>query len=349
MKVRYKNGKAVASIYSKEEHGISINDMDKDAIFVVKKLVDNGFDSYIVGGSVRDLLLGKSPKDFDVVTQATPRQVHKLFKNSRNIGRRFKIVHVIFGEKIIEVSTFRSLQDHVAGNDNIFGTIEEDSQRRDFSINSLYFNPFDETIIDFTNSYDDFRKKKIRSLIPLNRTFEEDPVRMIRAIKYSVTTGFKMENKLKRAIRHNASNLSKVGSSRLTEELTKILSSSYSSLIFKELNRFGLLVYILPCLSVYASFPNVYDSLSNLDQMIKSNKKAISKAQMYLYLVLPLITTSSVSQKSYNERCKDIVRQIKVALTPCTPANIDIDNAAKLYLSMNKITNSKVNNSKKSK
>ena len=157
MKVRYKNGSdgvcAVARIYSKEEHGIDRSLIDRDSVAVVSRLVSSGFESYLVGGAVRDLLLGKTPKDFDVATSASPRQVHRLFRNSRIIGRRFRIVHVAFGNKIIEVSTFRSIKDHEENRDNQFGTIEEDASRRDFSINSLYYDPAEETsIILFPNA-----------------------------------------------------------------------------------------------------------------------------------------------------------------------------------------------------
>lgn len=330
MRTRYINGKASINIYSREEHGILFKDIDKDAVSIVTRLRMNGFESYIVGGAIRDLMLGRKPKDFDVVTQATPKSIHKLFRNSRIIGRRFKIVHVCFGNKIIEVSTFRSLKDHSQGNDNIFGSIEEDAQRRDFSINSLYYDPEEETILDFNSSMADFRNKKIRSLIPLNSTFTEDPVRLIRAVKFSVTTGFSMTFGLKIAIKKYASQLSRVGSSRLTEELNKILSSGMSSNIIYQLNKYHLLVYILPCLSVYGSFPEIYKSLEKLDNKIQKSKKSVNKSLMYLALTEPLLNNNE-DLKTFKEFQKDIIRQIKVFLTPNSPANICIEEAAKIY------------------
>lgn len=330
MRTRYVNGKASINIYSREEHGILLKDIDKDAVSIVTRLRMNGYDSYIVGGAIRDLMLGRKPKDFDVVTQATPKTVHKIFRNSRIIGRRFKIVHVCFGNKVIEVSTFRSLKDHSQGNDNIFGTIEEDAKRRDFSINSLYYDPDEETVLDFNSSMVDFKNRKIRSLIPLSSTFIEDPVRMIRAVKFSVTTGFSMTFGLKIAIRKYSSQLSRVGSSRLTEELNKILSSGKSSSIIYALNKYHLLVYILPCLSVYGSFPDIYKSLERLDNQIQKSKKAVNKSHMYLALTEPLLNNDD-EIKTFKEFQKDIIRQIKVFLTPNSPANICIEEAAKIY------------------
>ena len=159
MFIRYKKGAggldAVAQVYSREENKIDPALIDRNAVSVVRRLTGAGYESYIVGGAVRDLLLGRIPKDFDVATAASPRQVHKLFYNSRIIGRRFRLVHITFGNEIIEVSTFRSTKDHDYSNDNQYGTIEEDSTRRDFTINSLYYDPIKGNLIDFNNAMED--------------------------------------------------------------------------------------------------------------------------------------------------------------------------------------------------
>lgn len=340
MLIRYKNGSdgldAVARIYSKDEHKINPALVDKDAVKVIERLNEFGFESYLVGGAVRDLLLGRIPKDFDVATAASPRQVHKLFYNSRIIGRRFKIVHISFGQKIIEVSTFRSTKEHEFDSDNEFGTIEEDAARRDFSINSLYYNPTDETLIDFNNSMEDFKNRKLVSLIPLNKTFIEDPVRMVRAIKYSVTTGFSMSFRLRQSIKHYAPELSRISTSRMTEEVNKILASGCSSEIISKLNSFKLLVYILPAISIYADFPQINQSLHELDlevQAAKSNpqEKRVTKAKMYLALVKPLISKNE-EVNSPQEYFQDTFRQIKVLLSPITPPNYEIESACALYL-----------------
>ena len=343
MKVRYKSGSdgvcAVANIYSKEEHGIDSSLIDRDAVSVVSRLVSSGFESYIVGGAVRDLLLGRTPKDFDVATSASPRQVHRLFRNSRIIGRRFRIVHVAFGSKIIEVSTFRSTKEHEENRDNQFGTIEEDSSRRDFSINSLYYDPADETVIDFNNSMEDFMQKRITSLIPLGRTFNDDPVRMLRAVKYRVTTGFRFRFGISGAIKAHAPLLQTVSSSRLTEELNKILASGFSAPIIRELKRYRFLVYILPCYSVHISNKGVLESLEDLDCRIQEQKRnpgspEIPRSVQYLALCEPLIAVPEENM-SPSERMKDILRQIKVLLSPNTPPNYELENSAKLFMKNN--------------
>ena len=327
---------AVAKVYSQQEHGIDPNLVDSDAINVIERLVSKGYESYLVGGAVRDLLLGRRPKDFDVVTAASPRAVHRLFSRSMVVGRRFKIVHVIFGKKIIEVSTFRSLDEHEANNDNTFGTIEEDCKRRDYSINSLYYDPINETLIDFTNALEDFKNKRLVSLIPLNKTFIEDPVRMIRGVKYAVKTGFKMSLRLRLAIRYYAPELEKISSSRMTEEINKILASGKSSEIFKALYDFGLLSYMLPCLSVYGKYPQLYESLSTLDKkinepMTEAKRLSFPKAIMYLALVHPFIADNP-ELKENKEIFFDTLRQVKVLLSPITPPRFELESTSIMHM-----------------
>ena len=339
MLIRYKNGKngldAVARVYSSEENNIDRSMVDRSAITVLKRLNDAGYESYLVGGAVRDMILGRRPKDFDIATAASPRQVHKLFYNSRIIGRRFRLVHISFGDQIIEVSTFRSIKEHEGPTDNEFGTIEEDSSRRDFTINSLYYDPIKGNLIDFNNALNDFRDKKIVSLIPLNKTFVEDPVRMVRAVKYSVTTGFKIPFQLSMAIRHYAPLIAEVSTSRMTEEVNKILASGCSSQIFERLHQYKLLVYMLPAISVYAAFPQMFESLKTLDQQIEKakegNAKQVTKAQMYLALVKCFITRNE-DLFTGMEIFSDTLRQIKVLLSPITPPNYEIESAASLYM-----------------
>ena len=330
---------AVAKVYSQKEHGIDPNLVDGDAVSVIERLVSKGYESYLVGGAVRDLMLGRRPKDFDVVTSASPRAVHRIFARSMVVGRRFKIVHVIFGKKIIEVSTFRSLDEHEANNDNTFGTIEEDCKRRDYSINSLYYDPINETLIDFTNALDDFKNKRLVSLIPLNKSFIEDPVRMIRGVKYSVTTGFKMSLKLRLAIRYYAPELEHISSSRMTEEINKILASGKSSEIFKALYDFGLLSYMLPCLSVYGKYPQLYDSLITLDKKInepmsEAKRMSFPKAIMYLALVHPFIADNP-ELKETKDIFHDTLRQVKVLLSPITPPRFELESTSIMHMRMN--------------
>lgn len=330
--------RAVATVYSQKEHGIDPDLIDNDAIEVIERLVERGYESYIVGGAVRDLLLGRKPKDFDVATAASPRAVHNIFGKSMIIGRRFKIVHVIFGKKIIEVTTFRSLEDHAINNDNVYGTIEEDCKRRDYSINSLYYDPLNCTVIDFTKAMKDFKKKRIVSLIPLNKTFIEDPVRMIRGVKYTVTTGFSMSFRLRHAIKKYAPYLQTVSTSRMTEEINKILSCDMSSPIFKSLYEYGLLSYMLPCIAVYGKYPQLYESLDKLDSKIKEmtddvKKQTCTKAVMYLALVYPFIADSKELTNT-KEIFNDTLRQIKVLLSPMTPPRYELESTSAMYLRM---------------
>ncbi len=327
----------VARIYSSKEHTVRNSQIDKDALWAIRKIQAQGAEAYIVGGAVRDMLLGRKPKDFDIATSLSPRQVQKLFWNARIIGRRFRIVHLYFNhDKIIEVTTFRSDEENFEeGNNNIFGTIEQDAKRRDFSINSLYYNPQNGQLLDFNNAMPDFKKRVIRSLIPLEYSFSEDPVRMLRAIKYHVTTGFSLKWDVKRAIKRNSENLSHVSTSRLTEEVSKILNSGCTRSIFSEMKKYKLLSYLLPCLSVYIGYPEVDRALDVMDEYVRECKREnrdIEKSVLFSRFLKPLIVLDHPQDLSSEERQKEVFRQIKVLLSPMTPPNYEIERAAELIL-----------------
>ena len=341
MFTRYKTegGKEVivARIYSSSEHTVRNSQIDKDALWAIRKIQGQGAEAYIVGGAVRDMLLGRKPKDFDIATSLSPRQVQKLFWNARIIGRRFRIVHLYFNhDKIIEVTTFRSDEENFEeGNNNIFGTIEQDAKRRDFSVNSLYYNPQNGQLLDFNNAMQDFKKRKIRILIPLSYSFSEDPVRMIRAIKYHVTTGFDLKFDVKRAIKRNCSKLSHVSTSRLTEELGKILSSGSAEQIFTEMHKYRLLAYLLPCLAMYIEYPEIRKALSEMDDYARKMKKegeSLDRAVIFSRLLKPLIVLESPEAMSQDERMKEVFRQIKVFISPMTPPNYEIEKSAEIIL-----------------
>ncbi len=341
MLIRYKqddqgHSVPIAKIYTPDEHAIDPVLIDNDAFWAVKKLQQSGAETYIVGGAVRDLMLGRKPKDFDIATSASPRQIQRMFWNARIIGKRFKLVHLVFRDKILEVSTFRSGEEAEEGNNNIFGTIEQDAKRRDFSINSFYYDPVSGQLLDFNNALEDFKKKRIRSLIPLNTTFKEDPVRMIRAVKYSVTTGFRLKFDVRLAIRKYANELSRTSTSRLTEEVNKILASGCSAEIFEELQKYKLLVFMLPCFSVYSNFPQVRSSLRQLDEQVGASKlgerEEVARGDMIKALVAPLIVFDD-SITSSDERFKDTFRQVKVLISPMTPSNYEIEVACEHLLS----------------
>ncbi|MDC7246265.1 MAG: poly(A) polymerase [Sphaerochaetaceae bacterium] len=323
----------IATIYNQEEHDIQLGKVDVDAVWVVKKLTQNGHSAYIVGGAVRDLLLDKVPKDFDITTSATPRQIHKLFYNARIIGKRFKLVHLTFKDKIIEVSTFRSGEENPKIPSDVYGTIEQDAKRRDFTLNALYYNPLDGHILDFNDSMKDIRKGKVKSVLPLSESFIEDPVRMIRAVKYSVSTQFSLAFDIKRAIRRDAHHLNRISSSRITEEVMKILASGNSSRMIGTLQKYRLLIYILPSISTHPNFESVLRSLESLDESIRSfssskGKKVISRSDMLYALVRALVTDVRDEAESEREFYQKIFLRVKEYIAPITPANYDVEHAA---------------------
>lgn len=249
MRIRYstgENGKRIkkAVVYTQDEHGINFSDIDSDAVGVVIRLKASGHEAYIVGGAVRDLILGKKPKDFDIVCDASPAKIKKIFRNARIIGHRFRLVHVYFGPKIFEVSTFRSLLD--SPESNIFGSIDEDVLRRDFTFNALFYDPQQQIVVDYVGGMKDIRSRRIRPIIPLNMIFSGDPVRMLRAVKYSVITGFPLSMKIRWKIRRQAALLASVSPSRLTEEINKIIHSSQAGSIVARLEELGLYQYLQP-------------------------------------------------------------------------------------------------------
>jgi poly(A) polymerase len=249
LRIRYgaeKNGKPVkkAVVYTQNEHGINFSDVDSDAVYITERLRANGFETYIVGGAVRDLMLRKKPKDFDIVSEASPTRIKRIFRNARVIGRRFRLVHVYFGTKIFEVSTFRSLKDGPTG--NTYGTVEEDMLRRDFSLNALLYDPGKKVVVDYVGGMKDIQNKLMRPIIPLSFIFKDDPVRMIRAVKYAATTGFKIPLALRWKIKKQALLLAPVSPSRLTEEIFKVIHSTDAARIIESLENFGLYEYLQP-------------------------------------------------------------------------------------------------------
>src|SRR4249920_2360158 len=195
----------------RDQHNVSRRDISPNALRVLYRLREGGFDAYLVGGAVRDLLIGGHPKDFDVATSATPEQVKSLFRNCRLIGRRFRLAHVIYGREIIEVATFRSNADDGSGDrethdegrllrDNVYGTLEDDAIRRDFTANALYYTIEDFSVRDFVGGYDDVRAGVLRLIGDIDERLTEDPVRMLRAVRLSAKLGLKIEDKLAAAI-----------------------------------------------------------------------------------------------------------------------------------------------------
>jgi poly(A) polymerase len=226
--------------------------IDPDAMKVVRRLLQAGHEAFLVGGCVRDLYLGRSPKDFDVATSATPEAIRKAFRNSRVIGRRFKLAHVFFGPKIIETSTFRTVpqqaddDDPLITHDNEWGTVEDDARRRDFTINGLFYDVESRKIVDFVDGIEDLDRGVVRTIGDPVLRFREDPVRMIRAIKFAARLDFEIEPGTWQALLEVASDIVRSSRARLLEEIYKLLRSGASRRCFELLLEAGLLHRIMP-------------------------------------------------------------------------------------------------------
>jgi poly(A) polymerase len=332
--VRYskdKSGRArrQAVIYTADEHSIQPDRIDADAVKITRRLHSSGHHAYIVGGAVRDLLIGNEPKDFDIATDAQPNRIRRLFRNSRVIGKRFRLVHIFFGAKIVEVSTFRS--ENSAGFQNEYGEIEEDAFRRDFTLNALYYNPADERIIDYVGGVKDIRDRKIRPLIPLDRIFEEDPVRIIRAIKYQVSTGFTLDRRLRRQIKRSTGLLAATPASRMTEEVFKILLSGNASGIFRESIALKFFIHMIPLVAELAASDAGYRQrllarLADLDAEV-SIAGEDRRSRAIAYLCGDYLFEHTETGRAERISFPDAFAEIKRLLRPLVPANKDVEMA----------------------
>jgi poly(A) polymerase len=325
-----------ALVYTQEEHGINNSDVDPQAIFIVERLCANGFESYIVGGAVRDLILGKKPKDFDIVSAANPARIKRIFRNARVIGNRFRLVHVYFGPKIFEVSTFRSIKDGPTS--NTFGTIEEDVLRRDFTVNALFYDPVKQVVVDFVGGMKDIKNKKIRPIIPVSHIFTDDPVRMIRAIKYGAATGFELPFSLRLKIRQYSFLLSEVSASRLTEEILKIIHSSQAGRIVEDLDNAGLYRYLQPqAAALFKTKPGYKEQY--LEAMASLNQEgwrglpgeALSALiRDYLEDAADWKGDRGDPAPSLTERYKAAFMAARKFVLPMNPPRLELDHAIKL-------------------
>jgi poly(A) polymerase len=249
------NHKLTPLIISRSEHPISRKMISEEALKVLYRLHRHGFLAYLVGGSVRDLLLGKVPKDFDVATNAHPHEINTLFKNSRSIGRRFRLVQIYFkGGKTIEVSTFRSrsvfeeidTEDGDIIRADSFGTPEEDALRRDITINGLFYNIADFSIIDYIGGMIDLQRQVIRTIGDPNERFQQDPVRMIRVIRHTARTGFSIEDSTYQAIIRHRNEIRKCSPSRVRDEFIRDLKEGVAQSPLNLMLRTGLLFSLFP-------------------------------------------------------------------------------------------------------
>jgi poly(A) polymerase len=245
-------------IIPRGEHTISRADISRAAVKVLYRLKDSGYQAFLVGGGVRDLLLGKDPKDFDIATDARPEEVRALFSNSRLIGRRFRLAHVRFGREIIEVATFRSTGDgseqdghviHESGriiSDNVYGDIDDDAHRRDFTINALYYNIADFTVWAFAHGMEDLKRRELRLIGDPERRYREDPVRMLRAARFAAKLDFNVHPDAATPIPAMAVLIDGVPPARLFDEFLKMFQAGYALKSYQQLRRLGLFEHLFP-------------------------------------------------------------------------------------------------------
>ena len=248
-------------VYKRPEHCISRKNIDPDALRVLYRLSQLGFTAYLVGGGVRDLLMGREPKDFDVGTSAKPNEVKRAFRNCFLVGRRFRLAHVRFGEKVIETATFRQnsqtvgeIIEHAAEGpfeDNTFGTPETDAYRRDFTVNGLFYDIKDFSVIDWVGGMKDLEKKVIRAIGDPDIRFQEDPVRMMRAIKFSSRLGFKIEKRTAAAMKKHHACILTAAVPRVCEEVFRLFTYAHSAEAFRAMYEYGMLGDLVPSLGKF--------------------------------------------------------------------------------------------------
>lgn len=295
-----------------ELHGVRREHISPAARKVCDTLQDAGYKAYVVGGAVRDLIAGIDPKDYDVATDATPEQVRHLFRRSRIIGRRFRIVHVMSGAETIEVSTFRTSQDGDTTtdehgrilHDNTWGNQEEDAIRRDFTVNALYFDPRAETITDYHHGVADLQQKTLRMIGDPKVRYREDPVRMLRAVRLAAKLGLSIDPAARHPIREMADLLENVPAARLFDEMLKLLTSGNAVACLKQLREEGLHEGLLPMLDVILDQPMgerfIWLALENTDSRVRAGKP-ISPGFLFATLLWHEVLANWNARKANNE------------------------------------------------
>ncbi|MCK5697298.1 MAG: polynucleotide adenylyltransferase PcnB [Gammaproteobacteria bacterium] len=282
-------------IIQKKNHSIKKEAISNNALKVLYRLNEAGYQAYLVGGAVRDLLLGKQPKDFDVATNARPDEVKALFRNCRLIGRRFRLAHILYGRDLIEVATFRGPHDgkniHRANQnkegritrDNVYGSLEEDAVRRDFTINALYYNIKDESIVDLTRGINDLNDHTIRMIGDTETRYKEDPVRMLRAIRFAAKLDFKMEQQTHDLIFKLSDLLNDIPVARLFDETLKLFQGGYGCKCFFLLREYNIFTLLFPmteaAILTEAEANNNQDTLNIIEQALINTDDRITQGK----------------------------------------------------------------------
>jgi poly(A) polymerase len=298
---------------AREKHGLSRDAISPAAAKVCAVLQDAGFSGYVVGGAVRDLLLGIVPKDFDIATDARPEQIKPLFRRAFIIGRRFRLVHVMLGPETVEVSTFRSADPDTSEKDehgrvlrdNVFGSQEDDARRRDFSVNALYFDPATEEVVDFHGGLADLKKRVMRVIGDPATRYREDPIRMLRAVRLAAKLGLTIDAATREPIADMAPLLERVPPARLFDEMLKLLLSGHASACLRQLREVGLHKGVLPLLDVILEQPLgerfVTLALAQTDERVQTDRP-VSPAFLFAALLWHEVLAAWKAREKRGER-----------------------------------------------
>jgi poly(A) polymerase len=295
------------------KHGLGPEALSPAAQKTCTVLREAGFPAYVVGGAVRDLLLGITPKDFDVATSAKPEEIKPLFRRALIIGRRFRLVHVMMGQETIEVSTFRAADPETAEKDehgrvlrdNVFGSQAEDARRRDFTVNALYYDPASEEVVDFHGGLADLKKRVLRVIGDPQTRYREDPVRMLRAVRLAAKLGFTLDAATREPIRSMAPLMDRVPPARLFDEMLKLLLSGHASACLRSLREVGLHKGLLPLLDVILEQPLgerfVTLALAQTDERVTTDRP-VSPAFLFAALLWHEVLAASKARQARGER-----------------------------------------------
>lgn len=298
---------ATPVVIPRDRHTISRKQIPEHALKVLYRLHNEGFEAYLVGGCVRDMLLGITPKDFDVATNAKPEQVRNLFRNCRLVGRRFRLAHIVFGRDVIEVATFRGhhtdeedehhddkkskRNDHgMLVRDNVYGSIEEDAQRRDFTVNALYYNIADFSIVDFANGVRDIEAGVLRMIGEPIERYREDPVRMLRAVRFATKLNMRLDDSVSKPLKECAALLQNIPPARLFDEVLKLFAAGKGVANFEMLSDYHLFQQLFPMLKSYLNAPDqppyqmIHKTFADTDSRIRNDQR-ITPAYLFAALL----------------------------------------------------------------
>jgi poly(A) polymerase len=311
-------------VISRPEHNVSRQLLDSDAVRILYRLSNAGYEAYVVGGAIRDMLRGRVPKDIDIATDASPNEIRRIFRNSRIIGRRFRLVHIYFGDKNIEVATLRAKvepdqapddeDDLYVSDDNLWGDVESDAFRRDFTINALYYDIADFSIIDYLGGVADLRAGLVRSIGDPGLRFREDPVRMLRAVKFAARFGFTIEAETDRAIREWNDEILKASQFRVTEELFRIITQKNRHTGLQLLRDYGFLDLLwgqwLEAIGD-EGFAQVLDYFQRINQA-GHDGRYVPLEMTAAGLFLPLLDSVDIAHEHYQDCCSRLVQELQM-------------------------------------